>query len=165
MTEITPFLWFDGEAEEAARFYTSLFPNSRILDVTRFNAAGPGPEGAAMVVRFEVNGQQLIGMNGGPGHPFTDAVSFSVSCKTQEEVDRYWNALTEGGSEVACGWLVDRYGLSWQIVPEVLPRLLADPDRERARRAMTAMMDMVKLDIAELERAADGVGVSAGRPS
>lgn len=158
MSEITPFLWFDSEAEDAARFYTSLFPSSRILDVTRFSATGPGPEGAAMVVRFELNGRQFLAMNGGPGHPFTDAVSFSVSCKTQEEVDRYWDALGEGGKEIACGWLVDRYGLSWQIVPEALPRLLADPDRERAGRAMKAMMDMVKLDIAELERAADGVG-------
>jgi predicted 3-demethylubiquinone-9 3-methyltransferase (glyoxalase superfamily) len=164
MSEITPFLWFDSEAEDAARFYTSLFPNSRIREVTRFNAAGPGPEGAVMIVSFEVNGQELIAMNGGPGHPFTDAVSFSVNCKTQEEVDRYWNALTEGGKEIACGWLVDRYGLSWQIVPEMLPKLLADPDRERAQRAMAAMMDMVKLDIAELERAADGAEVSGGRP-
>jgi predicted 3-demethylubiquinone-9 3-methyltransferase (glyoxalase superfamily) len=157
MSEITPFLWFDSEAEDAARFYTSLFPNSRILDVTHVNDS-------VLVIRFEVNGQELIGMNGGPGHPFTDAFSLSVNCKTQEEVDRYWDALTEGGKEVACGWLVDRYGLSWQIVPEVLPKLLADPDRARAQRAMAAMMDMVKLDIAELERAADGVEVSGGRP-
>ncbi len=165
MSEITPFLWFDTEAEDAARLYTGLFPNSRIHEVTRFNAAGPGPEGGVMTVSFEVNGQQFVAMNGGPGHPFTDAVSFSVSCKTQEEVDRYWDALTEGGKEIACGWLVDRYGLSWQIVPEVLPRLLSDPDRERAQRAMAAMMDMVKLDIAALERAADGETVSGGRSS
>ena len=165
MSEITPFLWFDTEAEDAAKFYTSLFPNSRILEVTRFNAAGPGPKGSVMTVSFEVNGQRFTGLNGGPGHPFTDAVSFSVNCKTQEAVDRYWNALTEGGKEIACGWLVDRYGLSWQIVPEVLPKLLADPDRERAQRAMTAMMAMVKLDIGELERAADGATVSGGRPS
>jgi predicted 3-demethylubiquinone-9 3-methyltransferase (glyoxalase superfamily) len=165
MSEITPFLWFDTEAEEAATLYTSLFPNSRILEVSRFNVAGPGQEGNVMTVSFEVNGQRLIGMNGGPGHPFTDAVSLSVNCETQEEVDRYWNALTEGGREVACGWLVDRYGLSWQIVPEVLPKLLMDPDRERAARAMAAMMDMVKLDIDALERAADGETVSGGRPS
>jgi predicted 3-demethylubiquinone-9 3-methyltransferase (glyoxalase superfamily) len=161
MSEITPFLWFDSEAEEAAKLYTSLFPNSRILEVSRFNAAGPGHEGSVMTVRFEVNGQEIVGMNGGPGHPFTDAFSLSVNCKTQDEVDRYWDTLTDGGKEVACGWLVDRYGLSWQIVPEVLPKLLMDPDRARAQRAMAAMMDMVKLDIAELERAADGVGTAA----
>jgi predicted 3-demethylubiquinone-9 3-methyltransferase (glyoxalase superfamily) len=165
MNEITPFLWFDTEAHEAAQLYTSLFPDSRIIDVTYWGPGSPGPEGTPMIVTFEIRGTRVTAMNGGPGHPFTDAFSFSVSCETQEEVDRYWSVLTEGGREVACGWLVDRYGLSWQIVPEALPRLLEDPDPARAQRALHAMMDMVKLDNVELERAADGEPVSGGRPS
>ena len=128
MKSINPFLWFDTEAHEAAELYTSLFPDSRIVEVTRWGANSPGPEGTPMTVAFELRGTRFIAMNGGPGHPFTDAFSLSVTCETQEEVDHYWNVLTDGGREVACGWLVDRYGLSWQIVPEALPRLLSDPD-------------------------------------
>jgi predicted 3-demethylubiquinone-9 3-methyltransferase (glyoxalase superfamily) len=165
MTSINPFLWFDTEAHEAAELYTSLFPDSRIVEVTRWGANSPGPEGTPMTVTFELRGTRFIAMNGGPGHPFTDAFSLSVTCETQEEVDHYWSVLTDGGREVACGWLVDRFGLSWQIVPEALPRLLSDPDPARAQRALRAMMDMVKLDINELERAADGEPVSGGRPS
>jgi predicted 3-demethylubiquinone-9 3-methyltransferase (glyoxalase superfamily) len=165
MKAINPFLWFDTEAHEAAELYTSLFPDSRIVEVTRWGANSPGPEGTPMTVTFDLRGTRFVAMNGGPGHPFTDAVSFSVTCETQEEVDHYWSVLTDGGREVACGWLVDRYGLSWQIVPEALPRLLTDPDPARAQRALRAMMDMVKLDINELERAADGETVSGGRPS
>jgi predicted 3-demethylubiquinone-9 3-methyltransferase (glyoxalase superfamily) len=165
MKSINPFLWFDTQAHEAAELYTSLFPDSRIVEVTRWGANSPGPEGTPMTVTFELRGTRFIAMNGGPGHPFTDAFSLSVTCETQEEVDHYWSVLTDGGREVACGWLVDRFGLSWQIVPEALPRLLSDPDPARAQRALRAMMDMVKLDINELERAADGEPVSGGRPS
>jgi predicted 3-demethylubiquinone-9 3-methyltransferase (glyoxalase superfamily) len=165
MKTINPFLWFDTEAHEAAELYTSLFPDSRIVEVTRWGANSPGPEGTPMTVTFELRGTRFVAMNGGPGHPFTDAISLSVTCETQEEVDHYWSVLTDGGREVACGWLVDRYGLSWQIVPEALPRLLTDPDPARAQRALRAMMDMVKLDINELERAADGEPVSGGRRS
>jgi predicted 3-demethylubiquinone-9 3-methyltransferase (glyoxalase superfamily) len=154
MNEISPFLWFDTQAEEAAKLYTSVFPDSRILDVTRYGAAGPGPEGSVMTVSFELGGRRFVGLNGGPAYRFTEAVSFAVTCDTQEEVDRYWNALSAEGEEGPCGWLKDRFGLSWQIVPEALPRLLSDPDRDRSRRVMTAMLGMKKLQIDELERAA-----------
>jgi len=154
MGKVTPFVWYDSEAEEAAELYTSLVPNSRIVDVTRYGAAGPGPEGTAMTVTFELDGLRFTALNGGPAHPLTEAVSFTVSCETQEEVDRYWAALSEGGEEGPCGWLKDRFGLSWQIVPTALPRLLGDPDPARAQRAMQAMLGMRKLDIAALEAAA-----------
>ncbi len=154
MSKITPFLWFDTEGEEAAALYTSLFPNSRIVDVTRYGAAGPRPEGTVMTVSFELDGQRFVALNGGPAHTFTDAVSFQVDCKTQEEVDMFWNALSEGGEEGPCGWLKDRFGLSWQIVPTRLPELLSDPDREKSQRVMRAMLEMKKIDIAALERAA-----------
>ena len=156
MQKITPFLWFDGQAEEAAELYTSIFANSRILNISRFGEAGPGEAGSVMTVEFELEGQKIVGLNGGPMYTFTEAFSFSVSCETQDEVDRYWYALSDGGEEGPCGWLKDRFGLSWQIVPTALPRLLSDPDRERANRAMQAMLQMRKLDIAELERAAAG---------
>jgi predicted 3-demethylubiquinone-9 3-methyltransferase (glyoxalase superfamily) len=154
MNEITPFLWFDTEAEEAARLYTSVFPNSRILDVSRYGSAGPRPEGMAMTVTFELEGTKFVALNGGPQYTFTEAVSFQVSCASQEEVDRFWSTLSEGGEEGPCGWLKDRFGLSWQIVPTRLPELLGDPDREKAQRVMQAMLQMKKIEIGELERAA-----------
>jgi predicted 3-demethylubiquinone-9 3-methyltransferase (glyoxalase superfamily) len=157
MSKITPFLWFDTQAEEAAQFYTSLFPNSKIRHVSRYGEAGPGTPGSVMTVDFELDGQRFTALNGGPQYTFTEAVSFQVGCETQEEVDHYWSTLSEGGEEGPCGWLKDRYGLSWQIVPSALPRLIGDPDREKAQRAMAAMLKMRKLDIAELERAAEGV--------
>jgi predicted 3-demethylubiquinone-9 3-methyltransferase (glyoxalase superfamily) len=155
--KITPFLWFDTQAEEAARFYTSLFPNSAIGHVGHYGEAGPGTPGSVMTVDFELDGQSFIALNGGPQYSFTEAISFQVGCETQDEVDHYWSTLSEGGEEGPCGWLKDRYGLSWQIVPTALPRLLGDRDRDKAQRAMVAMLGMRKLDIAELERAADGV--------
>jgi predicted 3-demethylubiquinone-9 3-methyltransferase (glyoxalase superfamily) len=154
MGRITPFLWFDTEAEDAARFYTSVFPNSKITKVT---TRPDRPEGAVMTVEFELDGERITALNGGPQFSFTEAFSFSVDCRTQEEVDRYWATLCEGGEEGPCGWLKDRFGLSWQVVPEALPRLLSDPDREKARRVFAAMMKMEKIEIAELERAAEGV--------
>jgi predicted 3-demethylubiquinone-9 3-methyltransferase (glyoxalase superfamily) len=154
MNEITPFLWFDTEGEEAATLYTSVFPNSRILDISRYGSAGPRPEGMAMTVSFELEGQKFVALNGGPQYSFTEAVSFQVSCASQEEVDRFWSALSEGGEEGPCGWLKDRFGLSWQIVPTRLPELLGDPDREKAQRVMQAMLQMKKIEIDELERAA-----------
>ena len=155
MPAITPWLWFDTEGEEAAQFYTSVFPNSRILDVSRYGSAGPRPEGTVMTVSFELDGQRLAALNGGPDFSFTEAVSFQVACADQDEVDHYWNALSDGGEEGPCGWLKDRFGLSWQIVPNALPRLLGDPDPERAQRVMAAMLKMKKIEIAELERAAE----------
>jgi predicted 3-demethylubiquinone-9 3-methyltransferase (glyoxalase superfamily) len=155
MQEITPCLWFDTQGEEAARFYTSVFPNSQILEVARYGAAGPRPEGTVMTVSFELDGHKFVALNGGPDFTFNEAVSFQVSCKTQEEVDAFWTKLTDGGEEGPCGWLKDRYGVSWQIIPEALGRLMGDPDPERARRATEAMLKMVKIDVAELERAAD----------
>ena len=154
MPKITPFLWFDTEGEEAAKLYTSVFPNSRILDVTRYGAAAPRPEGTVMTVSFELDGQRLVALNGGPNYTFTEAVSFQIDCETQEEVDMFWNTLSEGGEEGPCGWLKDRFGLSWQVVPRALPRLLGDPDREKSQRVMQAMLKMKKIDVAELERAA-----------
>jgi predicted 3-demethylubiquinone-9 3-methyltransferase (glyoxalase superfamily) len=155
MSDITPCLWFDTEGEEAALFYTSVFPNSRIVDVSRYGEAGPGPAGTVMTVTFELNGRPFVALNGGPGHnTFTEAISFQVSCTTQDEVDNYWQTLSEGGEEGPCGWLKDRFGLSWQIVPDALPTLLQDPDREKAQRVMAAMLGMKKIEIAELEQAA-----------
>jgi predicted 3-demethylubiquinone-9 3-methyltransferase (glyoxalase superfamily) len=154
MGEITPCLWFDTDGEDAARFYTSVFPNSRIREITRYGSAGPRPEGTVMTVSFELNGQEFLALNGGPEFTFSEAISFQVSCKTQDEVDRYWTALSEGGEEGPCGWLRDRFGLSWQIVPSVLPELLRDADREKSQRVMQAMLNMKKIEIDELERAA-----------
>jgi predicted 3-demethylubiquinone-9 3-methyltransferase (glyoxalase superfamily) len=154
--EITPWLWFDTEAEEAAEFYVSVFPSSRILDVSRYGPAGPRPEGMVMTVSFELDGQQFSALNGGPEFTFSEAVSFLVDCEDQDEVDHYWNALSEGGKEGPCGWLEDKFGLSWQIVPKALPRLLGDPDHEKAQRVMEAMLKMGKIEVAELERAAAG---------
>jgi predicted 3-demethylubiquinone-9 3-methyltransferase (glyoxalase superfamily) len=156
MQGIAPCLWFDTEAEEAATFYTSVFPNSRIVDVTHYGPAGPREEGLVMTVEFELDGHELIALNGGPEFTFTEAISLHVSCESQDEVDNYWRALSDGGEEGPCGWLKDRYGVSWQIDPVRLHELLADPDRDRADRVMRAMLEMRKIDIAELERAASG---------
>ena len=155
LTKITPCLWFDTEAEEAAKYYTGIFDNSRITKVTHFGSSGPRPEGMVMTVTFELDGQEFITLNGGPEFTFNEAISFQVHCETQEEVDRFWGTLSEGGEEGPCGWLKDRYGVSWQIVPTVLDELVSDPDPERAQAAMKAMLGMGKLDIAELQRAAD----------
>ena len=158
MAKITPCLWFDGNAEEAANFYITLLPDSRIRSVQLSPADNPStPEGAVLVVEFTLAGQDFMGLNGGPQFKFNEAVSFIIDCEDQAEVDRLWDALTaDGGKPVQCGWLQDRFGLSWQITPRELPKLLADPDPDRARRAMQAMMGMVKIDVAELKKAADG---------
>ena len=156
MQRLRPCLWFDTDAEEAAELYTSIFPNSRIVDVARYGSAGPRPEGMVMTVAFELDGQPILALNGGPDFTFTEAVSFEVECADQAEVDRYWDKLTDGGEEGPCGWLKDRYGLSWQIVPKALTELIADPDREKSQRVMKAMLEMKKIDVAALERAAAG---------
>jgi predicted 3-demethylubiquinone-9 3-methyltransferase (glyoxalase superfamily) len=154
MQKITPWLWFDTEGEEAARFYTSVFPSSRIVEVTHYGPAGPRPEGMVMTVQFELDGQTFFALNGGPAHTFTEAISFQVSCADQAEVDTYWDALSEGGEKGPCGWLKDRFGVSWQIVPTALTELLADPDREKAQRVTAALLEMGKIEIGTLERAA-----------
>jgi len=148
MNKITPFLWFNNEAEEAANFYLSIFPEGRKLNELRITEAGPGPVGSLLTLTIELLAQQMVFMNGGPGHPHTDAFSFFVSCKTQEEIDNYWAKLTEGGSEIQCGWLKDKFGVSWQIAPENIMELVKHPN------GMRAMMKMVKFDIATLETAA-----------
>jgi len=156
MPRITPFLWFDNQAEEAAKLYVSIFKNSKIISIARYGEAGPGPKGSAMTVAFQLDGQDFTALNGGPVFKFNESISFVVSCKTQQEVDDYWKKLTAGGGEESqCGWLKDKYGLSWQIVPTVLNELLSDPDPKRANRAMKAMLGMKKLDIAALKKAAD----------
>jgi predicted 3-demethylubiquinone-9 3-methyltransferase (glyoxalase superfamily) len=147
-------LWFDDRGEEAARFYTSIFPNSKLGEIARYGSAGPRPEGMVMTVAFELNGQKFVALNGGPHFTFNEAISFQVMCADQDEVDKYWSVLSDGGEEGPCGWLKDRFGLSWQIVPVRLPELLGDPDAERAQRVMAAMLEMKKIEIGELERAA-----------
>jgi predicted 3-demethylubiquinone-9 3-methyltransferase (glyoxalase superfamily) len=157
MQKITTFLWYDSQAEEAAELYTSLFPNSRITDVARYGEGMPGEAGSVMTVTFELDGQQYTALNGGPHHHFTEAISLSVDCASQAEVDELWTKLTaDGGEEGPCGWLKDKFGLSWQIVPRRLIELQQDPDPERGKRAMQAMLGMKKLDIQALEDAADG---------
>ncbi len=151
--KITPFLWFDNQAEEAANFYVSIFKNSRITGIDRYGAAGPLPKGTVMTVSFDLEGQGLIALNGGPEYKFTEAISFFVNCETQAEVDELWAKLSAGGEEGPCGWLKDKYGLSWQIVPTILPELLSDPDPEKSQRVMRAMLQMKKLDISTLKRA------------
>ena len=153
--KIKPFLWFDTQAEEAAKFYCSIFKNSKMLDVQRYPEGGPAPAGSVMIVNFELEGMQFVGLNAGPTFKFTEAISFVVTTETQEETDYYWNKLTsEGGQESQCGWLKDKFGLSWQVVPTTLSKLLADPDKKKAQRVMQAMLQMKKIDIAALERAA-----------
>jgi predicted 3-demethylubiquinone-9 3-methyltransferase (glyoxalase superfamily) len=153
---IAPSLWFDTEAEDAAKFYCSVFKNSRIVNVAHYNEAAPRKAGTVMTVEWELDGQRFIGINGGPQFTFSEAVSFQVNCADQGEVDYYWEKLTEGGSEGPCGWCKDKFGLSWQVVPDAMDELLSDPDKERGARAMNAMFKMKKLDIATLQRAADG---------
>ena len=153
--KITPFLWFDHQAEEAATFYTAIFPNSKVVKVLRYGEAGPGPAGSAMTVQFELEGMTLVGLNGGPHFKFTEAISFVVNCQTQDEVDSYWEKLSAGGAPIECGWLKDKFGLCWQIVPTVLFELLGDPDPVKSQRVMKAMMTMKKLDIRALKQAYD----------
>jgi predicted 3-demethylubiquinone-9 3-methyltransferase (glyoxalase superfamily) len=156
LNKITPCLWFDTKGEEAAKLYTGIFANSRILDVTHYGSAGPRPEGMVMTVSFELDGQEFIALNGGPEFTFDEAISFQVSCESQDEIDDFWAKLSDGGQEGPCGWVKDRFGVSWQIVPTLLDELIRDPDVERAQRAMKAMLGMGKIDSAELQRAADG---------
>ena len=157
MQKITPFLWYDDKAEEAANFYASIFKNSRILSVVRYGEGGPGQKGSVMTVEFELEGQQFVGLNGGPLFKFTEAVSFAINCESQEEVDYFWEKLTaEGGAESQCGWLKDKYGLSWQVVPTRAIELLKDKDTAKSQRVMQAIMPMKKIDISKLEQAAEG---------
>ena len=156
MQKITPFLWFDDNAEEALNFYTSIFKNSKIVNVTRYGEAGPGPAGSVMTATFQLDGQEFAAINGGPSFKFTEAISFFVRCETQEEIDYFWEKLIAGGGEPSqCGWLKDKYGLSWQIVPPVLIEMLQDQDTVRSQRVMTAMLQMGKLDIKTLKQAYD----------
>lgn len=158
--KITPSLWFDTEAEEAAGFYASVFKTGRILNIARYTEAGPRPAGTVMTVEFELGGQRFVAINGGPQFKFDEAISFQISCEDQEEVDYYWEQLTEGGKEGQCGWLTDRFGLSWQVVPTGMAEVFANPDPEFSRRAMQAMLGMKKIDIAALRSAGEGVPAS-----
>ena len=156
MQKITACLWFDNQAEEAAEYYVSVFDNAKINSISRFGEGGPGAEGQVMVVEFTIEGKEFQALNGGPAFSFTEAVSFSIDCASQEEVDRYWKALTDGGTESQCGWLKDRYGVSWQVVPSALGGLIGGPDPAGSQRAMQAMLGMKKLDIADIQKAYDG---------
>jgi predicted 3-demethylubiquinone-9 3-methyltransferase (glyoxalase superfamily) len=156
MQKITPFLWFNGNAEEAMNFYVSVIPNSKIIGLTRVGEAGPGPKGSVLTANFQLNGVEFVALNGGPQFKFTEAVSFVINCETQEEVDRFWEKLSEGGKKGECGWLKDKYGLSWQITPVQMMQMLNDKDQQKAGRAMSAMMKMQKLDLNELKRAFEG---------
>jgi len=153
MQKITPFLWFDNKAEEAMHFYVSIFKNSKVGSVTRYGDEGPGPKGTVMTATFELEGQEFVGLNGGPQFKFTEAISFLVNCEAQEEVDEFWEKLSEGGEEGRCGWLKDKFGLSWQIVPTALGEMLQDKDAARSQRVMHALLQMDKIDIAALKRA------------
>ena len=153
MQKITPFLWFDGNAEEAVNFYVSIFEDAKILNLSRYGEAGPGPKGAVMSATFQLQGQEFIALNGGPQFKFTPAISFFVHCQTQEEVDELWEKLSAGGRKDRCGWLTDKYGLSWQIIPDVLGKMLNDPDKEKSKRVMTAMLQMDKIEVKKLEQA------------
>jgi predicted 3-demethylubiquinone-9 3-methyltransferase (glyoxalase superfamily) len=153
---ITPFLWFDKQAEEAANFYVSLFPNSKVLDVTRHGEAGPGEPGTVMTIDFELDGRPFVALNGGPEFKFTEAISFLINCESQEEIDELWEKLSEGGEKGPCGWLKDKYGVSWQVVPTLLDQMIRDPDAEKSQRVIRAMMEMGKIEIELLERAYEG---------
>jgi len=153
MQKISPFLWFDGNAEEAVNFYVSIFKDSKILNLSRYGEAGPGPKGSVMSATFQLHGQEFIALNGGPHFKFTPAISFFVHCQTQEEVDELWEKLSAGGRKDRCGWLTDKYGLSWQIIPDVLGKMLNDPDKEKSKRVMTAMLQMQKIEVKKLEQA------------
>jgi predicted 3-demethylubiquinone-9 3-methyltransferase (glyoxalase superfamily) len=156
MQTITPFLWFDGKAEEAMNFYVSIFKNSKVGSVSRYGEGGPGPKGSVMSATFQLLGQEFIALNGGPMFTFSPAISFFVKCETQQEVDELWEKLSEGGEKQRCGWLKDKYGLSWQIIPSILGKLLQDKDAQKSSRAMQAMLQMDKLDIKRLQQAHDG---------
>ncbi len=156
MQKVTPFLWFDGRAEEAATFYTSVFKNSQTGKVIRSGERGPGQKETVTIVTFQIDGQEFIALNGGPQFKFSPAISFVVNCETQKEVDDFWEKLSEGGEKRQCGWLQDKFGISWQIVPTALPRLMSDPDREKTGRVMQALMQMTKIDIKQLEDAFQG---------
>jgi predicted 3-demethylubiquinone-9 3-methyltransferase (glyoxalase superfamily) len=156
MQKITPFLWFDNKAEEAANFYVSIFKNSKILNIAHYGEAGPGPKGSVMMVTFQIEGQEFMALNGGPQYTFTPAISLFVHCETQAEVDDLWTKLTAGGKEVQCAWLQDKYGVSWQIVPKTLLELMQDKDRVKSQRVFTAMLQMTKIDIEGLKRAYRG---------
>jgi predicted 3-demethylubiquinone-9 3-methyltransferase (glyoxalase superfamily) len=161
MQKITPFLWFDGKAEEAVNFYVSIFKNSKVGSITRYGDAGPGPKGTVMIATFQLEGQDFIALNGGPQYTFTPAISLFVDCKTQQEVDELWQKLSEGGKTDRCGWLRDKYGLSWQIVPSALRELMGDKDPEKSKRVMKAMLQMTKIDINGLKRAYDNAKAAA----
>ena len=156
MSKINPFLWFDSQAEEAANFYVSIFKNSRIVNIARYGAAGPGPKGSVMTVAFQIEGQEFTALNGGPLFKFTEAISFVVNCETQEEVDELWEKLSRGGEEGPCGWLKDKFGLSWQVVPIVLGEMLSDSDPVKSQRVMHAMLQMKKIDVGKLRQAYEG---------
>ena len=155
MQKITPFLWFDGTAEEAMNLYVSTFKNSKVKGVSRYGDAGPGPKGTVMTASFELDGQDFVALNGGPQYTFTPAISFVINCQTQEEVDDYWQKLSAGGQEQQCGWVTDRFGVSWQVIPTVLMELLGDKDPQKSQNVMKAMLQMKKIDIAALKRAHD----------
>ena len=155
MQKITPFLWFDNQAEEAMKFYVSIFKNSKVVAVTRYGETGPGPKGSVMTAKFELNGQEFVALNGGPHFKFTEAVSFVVNCDDQAEIDEYWEKLSAGGQKSRCGWLKDKFGLSWQVVPAILPELIDDKDPAKADRVMQAIMRMDKLDIKTLQEASE----------
>jgi predicted 3-demethylubiquinone-9 3-methyltransferase (glyoxalase superfamily) len=156
MQKITPFLWFDGNAEEAMNFYTSIFKNSKIGRIRRYGDAGPGPKGSVMTATFQIEGQEFMALNGGPHYQFTPAISFFVNCETQAEVDELWEKLSAGGETVQCGWLRDKFGVSWQIIPKALGELLGDKDPQKSQRVMKAMMKMIKIDVEQLKRAYEG---------
>ncbi len=156
MQKITPFLWFDGNAEEAMNFYMSIFKSAKVKSVSRYGEAGPGPKGSVMTANFELEGQEFIALNGGPLFKFTEAVSFVINCKTQKEVDMFWEKLSEGGQKSQCGWLKDKFGLSWQVVPTKLGKLMSGKDPEKSKRVMTAMLKMTKMEIGMLQKAYDG---------
>ena len=156
MQKITPFLWFDANAEEAMNFYTSIFKNSKVGEVHRYGDAGPGPKGSVMMATFQIEGQEFMALNGGPQFKFTSAISFFVSCESQAEVDELWEKVSVDGEKMQCGWLKDKFGVSWQIVPKAMGELLGSKDREKSQRAMQAMLKMTKIDMEELRRAYDG---------
>ena len=158
MQKITPFLWFDSNAEDAINFYTSIFKNSKIGEIQRYGDAGPGPKGSVMTVRFQLEGQEFMALNGGPYFKFTPAISFFVDCETQQEVDELWEKLSAGGALMQCGWLTDKFGVSWQIIPKALGELLGDKDPQKSQRVLKAMMKMVKIDVEGLKRACEGKG-------
>jgi predicted 3-demethylubiquinone-9 3-methyltransferase (glyoxalase superfamily) len=155
MPKTIPFLWFDGNAEQAAEYYTNVFPDSKVLGVTRYGPGSPGPDGTVMTVSFSLDGQEFVALNGGPQFSFTEAISFQILCDDQDEVDHYWSRLSDGGTEGPCGWLKDRFGVSWQVTPTMLLELIDDPDPGRRQRGMEAMLAMGKIEIAALRQAAD----------